>query len=57
MCIGNKFAMMEMKVMLANLLKTFSFSEVPGSTVKTVPLLTARPVGLRLLIRPADPDN
>ena len=57
MCIGNKFAKMEMKVMLANLLRTFSFSEVPGCTVKTVPLLTARPVGLQLLIRPADLDN
>ena len=57
MCIGNKFAMMEMKVMLANLLKSFSFSEVPGCTVKAVLLLTTRPVGLQLLIRPADPDN
>jgi len=57
MCIGNKFAKMEMKVMLANLLKTFSFSEVPGCTVKAVPLLTARPKGLELLIRLADPDN
>jgi len=38
-------------------LKTFSFSEVPGCTVKAVPLLTARPKGLELLIRLADPDN
>ena len=57
MCIGKKFAKMEMKVMLATLLKTFSFSEVPGCTVKAVPLLTARPEGLQLLIRLADPDN
>ena len=56
-CIGNKFAMMEMKVMLATLLKAFSFSEVPGCTVKAVPMLTARPEGLKLLIRLAGPDN
>jgi len=57
MCIGNKFAKMEMKVTLANLLKTFSFSEVPGCTVKAVPLLTIHPKGLQLLIRLVDPDN
>jgi len=57
MCIGNKFATMEMKVMLATLLKTFSFSEVPGCTVKAVPLLTVQPEGLQLLIRPAGPVN
>ena len=57
MCIGNEFAMMEMKVMLATLLKTLSFSEVPGCTVKAVPLLTARPEGLQLLIRLANREN
>ena len=57
MCIGNKFAMLEMKVMLATLLKTFSFSEVLGCTVKAVPKLTTYPKGLQLLIRPAAPDN
>ena len=57
MCIGNKFAMMEMKVMLATLLKTFSFSEVPGCRVKAVPMLTTHPQGLKLLIRLADLDN
>lgn len=55
MCIGNKFAKVEMKVMLATLLKTFSFSEVPGCTVKSVPKLTTQPEGLELLIRPAGP--
>ena len=57
MCIGNKFAMMEMKVILATLLKTFSFSEVPGCTVKAVPMLTTQPEGLKLFIRPASPVN
>lgn len=56
-CIGNKFAMMEMKVMLATLLKTFSFSEAPGCTVKAVPVLTTRPMGLKLFIRLAGSDN
>ena len=55
MCIGNKFAMMEMKVMLATLLKSFSFSEVPGCTVKAFPMLTSQPQGLKLLIRPTGP--
>jgi len=49
--------MMEMKVVLATLLKAFSFSEVPGCTVKAVPLLTTQPEGLKLFIRPAVPDN
>ena len=57
MCIGNKFAMMEMKVMLATLLKNFSFSEVPGCTVKAVAMLTTQPQGLKLFIRPAGPVN
>ena len=57
MCIGNKFAMMEMKVMLATLLKSFSFSEVPGCTVKEVARLTTQPEGLKLYIRPAGPVN
>ena len=57
MCIGNKFAMMEMKVMLATLLKNFSFSEVPGCTVKAVHMLTNQPQGLKLFIRPAGPVN
>ena len=57
MCIGNKFAMMEMKVMLATLLKAYSFSEVPGCTVKAVPRLTTQPEGLKLFIRPAGLKN
>ena len=56
-CIGNKFAMMEMKVILATLLKSFSFSEVPGCTVKAVPALTTHPKGLKLFIRLVDSDN
>ena len=57
MCIGNKFATMEIKVMLATLLKTLSFSEVLGCTVKAVPKLTTDPKGLQLLIRLADLEN
>ena len=57
MCIGNKFAMMEMKVMLATLMKNFSFNEVPGCTVKAVPMLTVQPEGLLLFIRPTGPVN
>ena len=56
-CIGNKFATMETKVLLATLLKTFSFSEVPGCKVKAEPMLTTHPKGLELFIRLAGSEN
>lgn len=36
MCIGNKFALMEMTVVLATLVKRFSFHEGAGCVVKEV---------------------
>ena len=53
MCIGNKFAMMQMKVVLATLVKNFSFSEVPGCVVKEAAWATLHPSGLRLRIKMA----
>ena len=50
MCIGNKFALMEMRVVLATLVKKFSFREVPGCVVKEVNRGTTHPDGLKLLI-------
>jgi len=50
MCIGNKFAVMEMRVVLTTLLKKFSFCEVPGCVVKEVARGTAHPDGLKLRI-------
>jgi len=50
LCIGNKLAVMEMKVILATLVKRFSFSEVPGCVVKEVARGTNLPDGLKLRI-------
>jgi len=50
MCMGNKFAVLEMKVVLATLTKKFSFCEVPGCVVKEVKRGTIRPDGLKLRI-------
>lgn len=50
MCIGSKFAVMEMRVILATLVKKFSFREVPGCVVKEVNTVTTRPVGLKLRV-------
>ena len=50
MCIGNKFALMEMTVILATLVKNFSFREVPGCVVKEVNSGSTHPDGLKLRI-------
>ena len=50
MCIGNKFALMEMRVVLATLVKKFSFREVPGCVVKEVSRGTTHPDGLKLRV-------
>lgn len=42
-CIGNKFAMAEMKVVLSTLLQHFAFQEIPGLTVTPLLRLTVRP--------------
>ena len=54
-CIGNKFALAEMKVVLISLLRQFAFEEVPGFTVTPLVRLTARPdPPMRLRIRKLD---
>ncbi|XP_020604870.1 cytochrome P450 4F5-like [Orbicella faveolata] len=51
-CIGNKFAMVEMKAVLSILLQEFIFEEIPGFTVMPIIRLTAKPdPPLRLRIR------
>ncbi|XP_068711405.1 cytochrome P450 4c21-like [Montipora foliosa] len=52
MCIGYKFALMELKVVMATLVKNFSFNEVPGCVVKEVNKGTTQPDGLKLRIAP-----
>lgn len=50
MCIGNKFAVMVMKVVLVTLVKNFSFHEVPNCVVNEVNRVSTRPDGLKLCI-------
>lgn len=45
LCIGNNFAMLEMKVVLALLLMNFRFQVKNGSSVLPEPLITLRPKG------------
>ena len=43
LCIGNNFAMMEMQLVLAQMLRRFDFEPLPGRTVTPLPLITMRP--------------
>lgn len=57
-CIGNKLAMAEMRLVLASLLQKFIFSSVPGfPEVKPKMSLTTKPFpSLQLRIRAVDSD-
>lgn len=53
MCIGNHFAMMEMQLLLALLLRRFEFELVVNSPVEPEPLVTLKPKnGIQMRIRP-----
>ncbi|MBC8100032.1 MAG: cytochrome P450, partial [Armatimonadetes bacterium] len=41
-CIGNAFAMMEMRLLLATMAQRFSFTVAPGHTVQPVRMFTLR---------------
>ena len=43
MCVGNNFALMEMQIVLAMLVRKFDFSPVQNGEVKPDPLVTLRP--------------
>ena len=43
-CLGNRFAMMEGKIMLSMLLQNFDLSLVPGQDTRPVPMVTLRPI-------------
>ncbi len=45
MCIGNHFAMMEMQLLLATLVRKFDFTLSDGHTVTGVPLIVYKPKG------------
>ncbi|NJK83259.1 MAG: cytochrome P450 [Saprospiraceae bacterium] len=54
MCIGNHFAMMEMQLLLALLVKTFHFELVDNHPVDIEPLITLKPkqkIKMRLSLR------
>jgi len=42
-CIGNKFAMAEMKTILLSLMRIFKFTAIPGFKVKGLMKLTTKP--------------
>lgn len=44
-CIGERFAWMEMMIVLATLVREWRFSLVPGQTIGVKPILTQRPSG------------
>ena len=43
MCIGHKFAMLEMKMVLCSLLREFEFSLVPNYTFRRIQALSVKP--------------
>lgn len=43
LCIGNNFAIMEMQLVLATMLRRYDFTLTPGQEVKPQPLITLRP--------------
>lgn len=43
LCIGNQFALLEMQILLAMLVRTFSILPVPNQRVSPHPLITLRP--------------
>ncbi|MCU0347050.1 MAG: cytochrome P450 [Saprospiraceae bacterium] len=54
MCIGNHFALMEMQLLLALLVRDFDFEMVEGHPVEPEPLITLKPkYGILMRVRPA----
>ncbi|HMQ59327.1 MAG TPA: cytochrome P450 [Flavilitoribacter sp.] len=53
LCIGNSFALMEMQLILATLLRRFDIELVPDQTIEAQPLVTLRPrYGIRMRFKP-----
>jgi cytochrome P450 len=54
LCIGNNFALMEMQLVMARLLRRFDLELLPGQSINPLPLITMRPkegVRMRLSAR------
>jgi cytochrome P450 len=43
LCIGNNFALMEMKLILARMVNRYNIQLVPGQEIRPLPLITLRP--------------
>ena len=43
LCIGNNFALMEMQMILAQMIRKYKFELEPGQKVEMAPLVTLRP--------------
>jgi cytochrome P450 len=59
-CIGNRFAIMEAKLVLAGALQRFRFEPAPETAISLFPSVTLRPRGgirLRLVERPTAPPR
>jgi cytochrome P450 len=55
-CIGNSFAMMEARLLLAALVQNYSLSLAPGQAVDTEPLVTLRPrYGMKMMLHAREP--
>jgi cytochrome P450 len=51
-CVGYRFALMEIKVVLATLIQKFSFSMIPGMSFESIMSVTYKPKpNLELLVR------
>lgn len=58
MCIGNNFAMLEMKVVLQVLVRKFALQLKPGHPVKPSPAVTLNPkYGMMMFIKRREQDN
>jgi cytochrome P450 len=58
MCVGNHFAMMEMQLLLALLVKTFHFELVEHHPVEIEPLITLKPkYGIKMKLSLRDKSN
>ncbi|MCA9557279.1 MAG: cytochrome P450 [Myxococcales bacterium] len=56
-CIGDRFAELEMVLVLATLLQRYTLDPVPGAAPALAPQITLRPVdGLRMTLRPRAAD-
>jgi cytochrome P450 len=52
MCVGNHFAMMEMQLLLAVLVRQFDFELVTSHAVEPEPLITLKPkYGIKLRVK------